>query len=61
MAKEIKKRQVIEDELQEGSKRFSTLFDASPDSIAIISKEGQYVACNNATLKIFGIKTKENF
>jgi len=61
MAKEIAKRKVIEEKMKESQSRLSILFDASPDSIAIISKAGQYVACNNATLSIFGIKTKEAF
>ncbi len=61
MAKEIAKRQEVEKELLESSKQLTTLFDASPDSIMIISTEGQYVACNTATLNLFGVKTKEAF
>jgi len=61
MAQEIEKRKVIEEEIKESQARFSTLFDASPDSIAIINKKGEYVACNNATLNIFGVQTKEAF
>jgi len=61
MAKEIEKRQIIEDQMTETQNRLSTLFDASPDALTIIDKKGQYVSCNDASLNMFGIKTKEEF
>ena len=61
MAKEIAKRKEIEDKLKESSTRLTTLFDASPDSIAIIDKYGKYIGCNRATLEIFGLLSKDNF
>ncbi len=61
MAQEISKRKEVEDKLQDNSARMSTLFDASPDSISILDANGNYVDCNEATLKIFGISSKENF
>ena len=59
MAKEISKRKEIENELKDSSARMSTLFDSSPDSISILDEHGNYVDCNEATLKIFGIPSKE--
>jgi len=47
-------------ELNESEKRFVTLFDAAPDSIAII-KDGQYISCNQKTLELFGVSTQEEF
>ena len=61
MAKEINKRKKAEIEIKESQSRFATLFDASPDSIAIIDGEGHYIACNEAALNIFGIESKEAF
>ena len=61
MAKEISKRKEIEQKLQDSSARMSTLFDASPDSISILDADGNYVDCNEATLKIFGLVSKEDF
>ncbi|MCU7834074.1 MAG: transporter substrate-binding domain-containing protein [gamma proteobacterium symbiont of Taylorina sp.] len=60
MAREIDKRRTIESKLQETSNRFSTLFDAAPDSIAII-KDGLYVDVNQATIELFGMDCKEDF
>uniref|UniRef100_UPI0025EA6644 PAS domain S-box protein n=1 Tax=Sulfurimonas sp. TaxID=2022749 RepID=UPI0025EA6644 len=54
MVKEIAKRKEIEN-------RLSTLFEASPDSIAIMNKNGSYVDCNIPTLKMFGVESKDDF
>ena len=48
-------------ELNSSINRFSTLFESSPDSIAIINQEGIYVDCNQATLNLFGVKNKKDF
>lgn len=48
-------------ELKESQKRFLTLFDSAPDSIAIINKEGKYIDCNKKTLEIFGVASHNNF
>ena len=61
MAQEIDKRKEIENQLQESSVRMSTFFDASPDSISIIDENGNYVDCNQATLEMFRIVSKEEF
>jgi len=61
MAQEINKRKEIEVKLQDSAARMSTLFDASPDSISILDANGNYVDCNEATLKIFGLSSKEEF
>ncbi len=61
MAKEISKRKEIEQKLQDSSARMSTLFDASPDSISILDADGNYVDCNEATLRMFGLASKEKF
>jgi PAS domain S-box-containing protein len=47
-------------QIQRTLKKFSTLFDASPDSIVLL-QGGHYVACNGATLTLFGYDTKEEF
>jgi len=47
-------------QLKESEKRFVTLFDAAPDSIAII-KDGQYINCNQKTLELFGVNTHDAF
>lgn len=57
MHNEIEEQQ---NSLKESRKRFLTLFDASPDSIAII-KDGEYVDCNKKTLELFGAKSVEEF
>jgi PAS domain S-box-containing protein len=58
MAREIAKRKVIESKLLESTNRFGTLFDAAPDSIAIV-KDGLYVDVNQATIELFGLADKE--
>ncbi|MDA7848187.1 PAS domain S-box protein, partial [Sulfurospirillum sp.] len=47
-------------ELKESELRLHTLFDAAPDSIAII-KDGKYISCNKKTLDLFGYTTNESF
>ena len=61
MSKEIQKRKKAEAKIKESQARLSTLFNASPDSITIVDKNGIYVDCNNATLEMFGIAKKEDF
>jgi PAS domain S-box-containing protein len=61
MAKEIDKRKLAEAEVKESQVRFSTLFDASPDSISIINEDGAYTDCNKATINVFGLLSKEEF
>ena len=45
---------------KENEIRFATMFDAAPDSLTIL-KNGEYVECNQATLKLFGYKNIEEF
>ncbi len=47
--------------LHSSQERLSTLFDASPDSISILDANGNYVDCNKASLKMFGLSSKEEF
>lgn len=47
-------------ELKESELRLHTLFDAAPDSIAII-KDGKYISCNKKTLDLFGYITNKSF
>lgn len=39
-----------QNKLKESQKRFSILFDSSPDSIAII-KDGKYINCNKKNFR----------
>ena len=47
-------------ELNDSEHKMKSLFDAAPDAITIL-KDGKWVDCNPATLKLFGIATKEEF
>ncbi|PHS37849.1 MAG: hypothetical protein COB07_09900 [Sulfurovum sp.] len=58
---DITKLKLAEEEIKESQSRFSTLFDASPDSITVINKKGEIVNCNEAALKLFGVAKKEEF
>jgi PAS domain S-box-containing protein len=49
-----------QEEIKESQKRFVTLFDAAPDSIAII-KDGKYINCNQKTLELFGVHSVQEF
>lgn len=47
-------------ELKEQKENFETLFNESTDGLAIY-KDGIFVDCNNAMLKLIGIKKKDDF
>ncbi len=61
MAGEIAKRKTIENQLRDSTSRFRTLFDASPDSISIVDEKQRFIDCNQATLTMFGISSKEEY
>jgi len=47
-------------DLSESQERFRALFDSAPDGMNII-KDGLYVDCNQASLEIYGVATREEF
>jgi len=57
---DISARKQTERELRESEEKFRELFEKSGDAILIIENE-TFVDCNEATVKMLGYKTKEEF
>ena len=57
---DITKQKELEQELKVSENRMKTLFDAAPDAITIL-RDGKWIDCNPATLKLFGADNKEDF
>ncbi|MFM9836699.1 MAG: PAS domain S-box protein [Cyclobacteriaceae bacterium] len=58
---DIEKRNKTEDELTRSEKKFRTLFNSSTDAVMVENEFGQFIDCNEATLKMFGCKTVEEY
>lgn len=44
--------------LQKSESKYRDLFEKSHDAVMIVNKQGEYLDCNEATLKLFACKTK---
>jgi len=51
-------RKKAEAELRESEERFRSLFESSPDGIAVIDQEGRIQSCNNGLSQILGLPTE---
>ena len=60
LLKEIEERHHAEAALRISEQKYRNLFEYSKDAIMILNKDG-FKDCNQATLNIFGCKTKEEF
>ena len=58
LAKEIRQRKRVEQDLQIEKDNFKRIFDKATDGHLIYQKK-QFVACNNAALKLLGLKDKK--
>jgi len=58
--KEIASRKKVEALMEESEEKFRTLFESSREAIMILDRNG-FINCNDETLKLFGIKNKEDF
>jgi len=56
-----RKQQKLLKEVEISQRRFSALFNLSPDGIAILNEKGIFVDCNEMVLKLYGVKTREDF
>jgi PAS domain S-box-containing protein len=57
---DITERKRIKEKLERSETKFRTLFDSSSDAVMLLNEKG-FFDCNDASLKIFGCKTKEEF
>jgi len=60
LADELAERQHTEHLLKESETKFRTIFDSSNDAIMTLDKDS-FLDCNQATLKMFGYKKREEF
>ncbi len=60
LEKEIAKHERTERLLKESAEKFRTIFNSSTDAIMLMEGD-KFVDCNDATLKIFGCKNREDF
>jgi len=60
LVKEIEERHHAEEALRISEQKFRNLYEYSKDAIMILDKEG-FKDCNQATLDLFGCRTKEEF
>ncbi len=58
--KSEQKRKDAEESLLESEKKFRSLFNSSSDAIMILDSNG-FLDCNDTTLEIFGISSREEF
>lgn len=59
--RDISLHQKLTEDLQKSEKRYRELFENIDQGISITTKEGKYLDCNPAILKILGYDTKEEF
>ncbi|MDD5615643.1 MAG: PAS domain S-box protein [Candidatus Methanoperedens sp.] len=57
--RDISERKAAQEVIIESEEKFRTLYDSSSDAIMLFDEKG-FFDCNNATLKIFGLSTKED-
>lgn len=57
---DLSESQKIEAERKQSETLFRTLFDSTDDAVMLLD-ENKFIDCNNATLQIFGCKSKEAF
>ncbi|MGN7613442.1 PAS domain S-box protein, partial [Magnetococcales bacterium HHB-1] len=60
LQEEIRERQLIEEALLKSENRFRTFFENSSDAVMLLGRE-TFLDCNQATLDLFGLKTREAF
>ncbi len=60
VAKDITKRKKAETALRESEAKVRTLYNSSSDAIMLLDEKG-FFDCNDATLRLFGCSTKEEF
>lgn len=61
LKEDIAKRIKTEDELSRSEKKFRTLYSSMTDTVMIENEFGQFIDCNEASLKMFGCKTVEEY
>ena len=59
-ARDITERKQAEDAIRESKNKLQVLYDSSSDAIMLLDEKG-FFDCNNATLRLFGCSTKEEF
>ncbi len=60
IAKDMTAKLKAEEALQRSEMNFRKLYESTSDAVMLLNKNG-FFDCNNATLKLFGCKTKEEF
>ncbi len=60
IARDITKRKEMEEKLRDSENKFRTLYDSTQDAVMLLDKDG-FFDCNDATLRIFGCKSREEF
>jgi two-component system, cell cycle sensor histidine kinase and response regulator CckA len=61
-ARDITERKKAEIKIKESEEQYRTLFESSVDALAIHNAEtGKYIECNEATLKLHGVESREHF
>lgn len=62
LIEDIAKRKAAEEELGRSENKFRTLFNSMPDSVVILDvNKRRWIDCNDAALKMFGCRTREEF
>ncbi|MFW5770151.1 MAG: response regulator [Spirochaetota bacterium] len=60
LGRDITEREKAIEALRESEERYHMIYQASPDAIMLLTREG-FIDCNNATLKIFNVSTRHEF
>jgi PAS domain S-box-containing protein len=61
VARDITESKQKEEALRSSEARFRALFDCSRDAVQLLDRHGEYLDCNQATLELFGLDSKEQF
>ena len=59
--RDISVQQKLTEDLQKSERKYRDLFDRIDQGISISTKEGKFIDCNSALLKILGYETKDEF
>jgi PAS domain S-box-containing protein len=59
--RDISVQQKLTEDLQKSERKYRDLFDRIDQGISISTKEGRFIDCNSALLKILGYETKDEF